>query len=618
MYDAWAAYDGVAAGCVYNFKATAVNVAAARREAISFAAYRILSERFALSKSAATTLAVLDARLAALGYDKKNISTDPSTPAGLGNAVAAAVSGWFIDDGSFQLGKYVDPSGYKPINGFLNTGFSGIETIDVNHWQPLEVANAVDQNGLPTGPQQTYLGSQWLNVRPFSLTRTDTNRAWIDPGPPPRLGSSSTGAFRSNVVEVIRRSSQMTPDDGVTIDISPAKTGNNPLGSNEGTGYDVNPITGQPYTPSVVKRGDFARVLAEFWADGPSSETPPGHWNVLANLVSDHPLTVKRIAGTGAAVDDLEWDVKLYFALNAAVHDAACAAWALKRQYDGWRPISAVRYMGQSGQSSDPSKPSYHTNGLPLVPGLIELVTATSSLPGQRHEGFGLGSVVILAWPGQPDSPTGQHSGVKWILPANWFPYQKFNFVTPAFPGYISGHSTFSRSAAEILTAFTASPFFPGGFASYTIPANTGLTFENGPSSPVQLQWASYFDAADQAGQSRIWGGIHPPIDDFTGRTVGAQCGKSVWAIVQKYFDGSAAGAHSIAECAKTGPSELTVRYSTLRGMYYKLQSSPQLEGPYVDEIPTGFVQAKDVQVRATRLIQSKSKFFRVLSSTHP
>src|SRR6185436_1646749 len=111
---------------------------------------------------------------------------------------------------------------------------------------------------------------------------------------------------------------------------------------------------------NVVLRGDFARVLAEYWADGPSSETPPGHWNVLANLVADDTRTAKRIGGTGPVVDDLEWDVKVYFALNAALHDAACAAWSLKRYYDGWRPISAVRYRSILGQSSDSQKPHYN------------------------------------------------------------------------------------------------------------------------------------------------------------------------------------------------------------------------------------------------------------------
>ena len=160
------------------------------------------------------------------------------------------------------------------------------------------------------------------------------------------------------------------------IDISPGVFGNNSVGANDGKGHPLNPATGQPYAPNPVKRGDFARVLAEFWADGPNSETPPGHWNSIANQVSDDPSFQKRVGGSGPVLNDLEWDVKLYFVLNAAVHDAACAAWSLKRFYDGWRPIEAIRYMGQRGQSSVESDPTYDPSGIPLVPGLIESVTS--------------------------------------------------------------------------------------------------------------------------------------------------------------------------------------------------------------------------------------------------
>src|SRR6185295_15203224 len=162
--------------------------------------------------------------------------------------------------------------------------------------------------------------------------------------------------------------------DGVTMDISPASYGNNPLGTNDGTGYPLNPVTGEPYAPQVVPRGDFGRVIAEYWADGPTSETPPGHWNVLANAVSDR-LVEKRIGGTGPALDDLAWDVRVYFAVNAAVHDAAIGCWGTKRVYDSVRPISMIRYMGELGQSSDSLGPSYDPDGLPLVPGLIEVIT---------------------------------------------------------------------------------------------------------------------------------------------------------------------------------------------------------------------------------------------------
>ncbi len=618
MYDAWAAFDPVAVGYIYHGKHSFSDATAARREAISYAAYRILKERYSLSVGSKTTLVALDARLTSLGYDTNNFSLDPSTPAGLGNSVAAAVSEWFIKDGARQEQGYKDNfpelGGYAPVNQVLVTGLSGIIVSNVNHWQPLAIANAVDQNGIPAGPIQTFLGSQWLGVRPFALERFDSSLPWVNPGPPPQLGGVGDAEFRSNVVVVIQRSSEMTPDDNVSIDISPGTFGNNSLGTSDGQGHSINPATGQQYAPNLVKRGDFTRILAEFWADGPNSETPPGHWNTLANLVADSPQFEKRLGGTGSTLDDLEWDVKVYLALNSALHDAACAAWSLKRYYDGWRPISAIRYMGQAGQSSDPFLPSYNPNGLPLVPGLIELVTDSTAQTGGRHEGLPVNKVVIHAWPGQPSEPATQHSGVKWIRPIDWVPFQKKTFVTPAFPGYISGHSTFSRAAAEVLTAATGSPFFPGGMGRYSFAANTTLTFEKGPSQDIELQWATYFDAADQAGLSRIWGGIHPPIDDFTGRRVGSQCGKGAWAMAKQYFDGTIA--QTPISLAIRGLSTLgcELRYPTTRGFYYQIQSASDLSSEFVID-PAGAVRATDTLTILTNSLSDFHNFYRVVLS---
>ena len=118
-------------------------------------------------------------------------------------------------------------------------------------------------------------------------------------------------------------------------------------------------------------------------------------------------------------------------------------------------------------------------------------------------------------------------------------PYQLPTFVTPAFQGYTSGHSTFSRAAAEVITAFTGSEYFPGGLGSWTKPKGE-LIVEEGPSADVTLQAATYYDAADQAGISRLYGGIHIPADDFNGRIIGSECGKDAWALAQQYFAGTA------------------------------------------------------------------------------
>ncbi len=615
MYDAWAAYDSVAVGYLYHGKSASTNMASDRNEAISYAAYRILEERYALSKNATTTIPALDAQMAALGYDKNNTSTDTSTPAGLGNTVAAVASAFFLQDGALQTRFYIDypPSqgGYAPVNPPLDVLAGAPFATNVNHWQPLYITNSTAQNGIPAATTQYFLGSQWLGVRPFALARSNANLPWIDPGPPPHFNGTGDAQFRSELVDLINRSSQLTPDNPATIDISPGALGNNTLGANDGMGHPVNPITGQPYAPNVVLVGDFARVLAEFWADGPNSETPPGHWNVMANYISDNPLQVKRIGGTGPVVDDLEWSVKLYFALNAAVHDAACAAWSLKRYYDGWRPIEAIRYMASFGQSSDPTSLSYHTNGLPLTPGLIEVVTAQTAQPGGRHAGLPVGVIALYAWPGQPTNWTTAYSGVHWVAATNWYPYQRATFVTPSFPGFASGHSAFSRAGAEVLAAYTGSPFFPGGMGVYS---NYTLTFEKGPSQPVVLEWGTYFDAADQAGISRLWGGIHVSVDDLNGRVIGSQCGQSVWSLAQRYFDGTIRQIPFALTIQPLPTNGYQVTFNTLRGFPYQLQSTASLSLPFTNE-PGGAVQAVDSSMSITNGAQVSNKFFRVVSS---
>ena len=138
---------------------------------------------------------------------------------------------------------------------------------DPNRWQPLSLGVAFDQNGnpLPAGTQ-TFVGVSWLHTEAFSLSRPDASRPWIDPGGPSRLGEAGDAAYRLGALEVIRRSSRL--NDTTLIDISPGPggQGNNSLGEDDGQGRALNPVTGQPYTPVWVPRGDFVRVLAEFWA----------------------------------------------------------------------------------------------------------------------------------------------------------------------------------------------------------------------------------------------------------------------------------------------------------------------------------------------------------------
>jgi hypothetical protein len=246
---------------------------------------------------------------------------------------------------------------------------------------------------------------------------------------------------------------------------------------------------------------------------------------------------------------------------------------------------------------------------LPLIPGVIEIVTSQMAA---TNTGLTIGKLAVLGWRGQPPT-TNTYQGVRWISPSDWIPYQRTNFVTPAFPGYFSGHSTFSRSAAEVLAAITGTPFFPGGMGTYS---NYVLAFEKGPSQPVTLQWATYYDAADQAGISRIWGGIHPPIDNLAGRRAGAQCGKGVWQLARRYWDGTIANSPTTLAVRKLGSGTHEVRCDTLRGLYYKVQSTPNITDPYTDE--GGAVVAHDSYLARTNGTTDVRKFYRVVTTTTP
>jgi len=331
------------------------------------------------------------------------------------------------------------------------------------------------------------------------------------------------------------------------FDISPASIGNDPdkepplpttfaeyqafydadHGGDNSSGHALNPITGKPYAPEIVPRGDYARILAEFWADGPTSETPPGHWFTILNYVSDQLAPEqKRFGGGGAPLDDLEWEVKSYFALGGAMHDAAISAWSVKGWYDFVRPITAIRAFDQLGMTEEP--------------GLIERVRPGDPLAGEG--GVNVGKIKIRAWRGPTviGDPAIEVAGVDWILTENWWPYQRPTFVTPPFAGYVSGHSTYSRAGADILTAITGDPYFPGGLGEFKTVQNEFLVFEDGPTQNITLQWATYRDAADQCSLSRIWGGIHPPFDDIPGRRIGTIVAAEAFSFAQRYFAGTA------------------------------------------------------------------------------
>lgn len=566
MWDAWAAYDADSEQILHQEKLTPpadeADLKAAREEAIAYAAYRMTVARFTDSVGAAVTIPACNALMVDLTLDPNITTVIGNSPAAIGNRIAQTIIAMGQTDGSNEQFDYANLF-YTPSNPALVPALPGNpDIVDPNRWQPLALEFFVDQSGnvIPFGSLD-FLSPEWGSVTPFSMTSQDLTvqqrdgfdwPTYHDPGPPPQLGDDYYGWGNEMVVVW---SSHLDPTDGVMVDISPASFGNSDLplaseyelyynfmnGGDWGIGRDVNPATGAAYQPQFVPMGDYARILAEFWADGPASETPPGHWFTLLNYVSDHPEFTKKFTGRGPVLDDLEWDVKAYLAMGGAMHDCAIAAWGVKGYYDYIRPVSAVRLMTDLGQSSHTGLPRYHPDGITLLPGYIELVTEQTTAPGQRHAHL-LGSedeIAIYAWRG-PDyiaNPETDDAGVGWILADNWWPYQRPSFVTPPFAGYVSGHSTYSRAAAELMTLMTGSEYFPGGVGEFLCPQNEFLVFEEGPSQDITLQWATYRDASDQTSLSRIWGGIHPPADDLPGRLMGDAIGVEAFEYAADLFN---------------------------------------------------------------------------------
>ena len=580
MYDAWAIFNNAAKpvflGTTFGGYYTdytpitmPIDKNEASKEIMSYAVFRLLMHRFENSPNAMETLASLETFFSSLGYDKSNTSLDYSdgSYAALGNYMASKMIDFGFQDGANEENAYENQF-YETVNDPLALElYENNGTIDPNRWQPLAFDVFIDQSGNPF-PLNTpeFLSPEWGEVTPFALQSTDLeilnndfdSFVYNNPGAPAYIQESSENGiedpYKWHFSLVISWSAHLDPSDDEIINISPNSIGNVTMsdfptsfeeyknfynfnnGGDIGQGHQKNPTTNEPYLDNFVKRADYARVLAEFWADGPDSETPPGHWFTILNYVSDHPLSKKTFGNSTRELQALEWDVKSYLTLSGAMHDVAINIWGIKGYYDYIRPISAIRYMASKGQSTDMALPNYHPHGLPLIENLIAVISEGDALAGSNNQH--LGKIKVKSWKG-PDfinDPAMDVAGVDWILGTRWWPYQRPSFVTPPFAGYLSGHSAFSRAASEVLTLITNDAFFPGGMGVFDVAQNEFLVFEQGPSESFSLQWATYRDASDQTSLSRIWGGIHPPIDDIKGRIIGDKIGKEAFDFASTYF----------------------------------------------------------------------------------
>jgi membrane-associated phospholipid phosphatase len=186
-------------------------------------------------------------------------------------------------------------------------------------------------------------------------------------------------------------------------------------------------------------RTDDQTEIALFWNDGPGTTTPPGHWCVIAQILSNE----SNLSNHESA--------RLFALISMAMADAAISAWETKYFYHHWRPVTGIQEADIDGNPVTFADESW------------------SSL-----------------------------------------------ITTPPFPAYTSGHSSFSGAASRVLQRFF----------------NTDeRTFEVGSDGTpgVTREFESLAFAAEEAGQSRIYGGIHWQYDNRDGLAAGRAIGESAF-----------------------------------------------------------------------------------------
>ena len=244
MYDAWAVYDEVAQPfflgkslrnfyCPFEGVNPPVDVKSAQEEAVSYAVYRVLRHRFALSPNAVAIREEFDNLMLSLGYDTSYVSFDyiNGPPAALGNYIAREVIAFGLQDGSNEQNEYGNIF-YEPVNDPLIPVLPGNpDMTDPNRWQPLTLDVFIDQGGnvIPISTP-SFLSPEWGQVVPFALGNDDLTinsrdgfDYWVyhDPGAPPHIdideGGGLSDEYKWNFALVSIWSSHLDPSDGVMI-----------------------------------------------------------------------------------------------------------------------------------------------------------------------------------------------------------------------------------------------------------------------------------------------------------------------------------------------------------------------------------------------------------------
>ena len=226
-----------------------------------------------------------------------------------------------------------------------------------------------------------------------------------------------------------------------------------------------------PFGPTLAEIEELVRFSAELTD---ATKVQVDFWANNPGSVTP-PGQWCKFAEIVSATDrnSLDQDVVLFFFLGQAMLDASIAAWDCKTAYDSARPITVLRHFYRGQQ--------------------------------------------ISAW-------AGPGLGTQLIDGSHWRPYQRATNPTPNFQEFVSGHSTFSAAASIVIAALRgdkitlAFDFRAGG---------VGLE-PNVPALAMRLSWPSLSAAADAAGLSRRYGGIHFEHGDLKGRALGTAVGKAV------------------------------------------------------------------------------------------
>lgn len=421
IYDAWSAYDAVAKPLHRTTprKPAAQHTEANRRKAISQAAYRALVDQFPPSVYQPDFKASYEAMLTQqLAKDGITLGGPTSAPVDVGNQAADDVLAYRHADNANQANLYADTTGYQPVNKPMAVLLpAAADAIDFpGRWQALTYLNPAHEAKTPK-----FICPHWGQVKPFALTSGSQFRPTTGPRDPLSQG------FLDQALHVMDIQAKLTPEQ---------------------------------------------KVIAEYWADGPNSELPPGHWTEFAAFVAERDKL------------DLGASVKMYFALANAIFDASIATWDAKRVFDYVRPITAIRHLFR----------------------------------GKRVLGWG-----------------GAGKGTQEIAGEAWRPFQVPTFPTPPFSEFTSGHSGFSMAAATVLKQFTGSDRFGFFYAQETpLKADPGVLVTD-----VVLHWPTFTAAAREAGESRLYGGIHFYEGNVVGLDIGEKVGKAAYAKAQDLWSGA-------------------------------------------------------------------------------